>query len=90
LRVDEYNFGTLIRLNAEDDYTETNSMFGTFCSEFRKENYPFTDSKPLAIHLSSYTGYRVQFYAIEIARNRHGLNDKVWKSAQEEKKNQSS
>lgn len=28
MSVDEYNFGTLIRLNAEDDYTETNSMFG--------------------------------------------------------------
>ncbi|GAA5949964.1 hypothetical protein JCM3765_007752 [Sporobolomyces pararoseus] len=56
-KVDEYNFGTLIRLNAEDDYTETNSMFG----------------------------YRVQFYAIEIARNRNGLNDKVWKAAQDEK-----
>ncbi|GAA5856241.1 hypothetical protein JCM5353_002670 [Sporobolomyces roseus] len=57
-KVDEYNFGTLIRLNSEDDYTETNSMFG----------------------------YRVQFYAIEIARNRNGLNDKVWKAAQDEKK----
>ncbi|GAA5923413.1 ribosome-associated Tef1p biogenesis chaperone CHP1 [Sporobolomyces koalae] len=53
----EYNFGTLIRLNAHDDYTETNSMFG----------------------------YRVQFYAIEIARNRNGLNDKVWKDAQASK-----
>ncbi|GAA6062752.1 hypothetical protein JCM10212_005548 [Sporobolomyces blumeae] len=53
-KVDEYNFGTLIRLDCEDDYTETNSMFG----------------------------YRVQFYAIEIARNRKGLNDKVWKDAQ--------
>jgi len=61
-----------------------------FVPQFRKETYPFTKSKPLAIHPSSFTGYRVQFYAIEIARNRHGLNDKVWKSAQEEKKNQSS
>ncbi|GAA5851740.1 hypothetical protein JCM3766R1_000243 [Sporobolomyces carnicolor] len=48
------------KLNAEDDYTETNSMFG----------------------------YRVQFYAIEIARNRNGLNDKVWRDAQAEKSKQ--
>ncbi|GAA5960236.1 hypothetical protein JCM8115_002555 [Rhodotorula mucilaginosa] len=52
----EYNFGTLIRTNCEEGYTEENSMFG----------------------------YRLQFYAIEIARNRRGLNDVVWKRAQEQ------
>ncbi|GAA6024345.1 hypothetical protein JCM11491_000385 [Sporobolomyces phaffii] len=57
LSTDDYNFGTLLRFNAEDDYTEENSMFG----------------------------YRVQFYAIEIARNRFGLNDKVYEAAQAEK-----
>ncbi|BGO88556.1 hypothetical protein NBRC10512_004652 [Rhodotorula toruloides] len=50
----DYNFGTLIRANCEDDYTQENSIFG----------------------------YRLQFYAIEIARNRRGLNDKVWEQAQ--------
>lgn len=29
-----------------------------------------------------FAGYRTQFYAIEIARNRRGLNDKVWASYQ--------
>ncbi|GAA5879407.1 hypothetical protein JCM1840_006037 [Sporobolomyces johnsonii] len=55
-KIDEYNFGTLIRANCEDDYSQDNSIFG----------------------------YRLQFYAIEIARNRRGLNDVVWrKHAQE-------
>jgi hypothetical protein len=27
-RTDEYNFGTLIRANVEDDYTQENSIFG--------------------------------------------------------------
>ena len=26
--IDEYNFGTLLRLNCAEDYTEQNSMFG--------------------------------------------------------------
>ncbi|CAO3648674.1 putative polysaccharide biosynthesis protein [Cunninghamella echinulata] len=50
-RVKEFNFGTLIRIDARDDYTEQNTMFGV----------------------------RMQFYAIEIARNRKGLNDEVRK-----------
>ncbi|GAA5964612.1 hypothetical protein JCM21900_002659 [Sporobolomyces salmonicolor] len=54
-KIDEYNFGTLIRANCEEDYSQDNSIFG----------------------------YRLQFYAIEIARNRRGLNDVVWKQAQE-------
>ncbi|GJN91967.1 hypothetical protein Rhopal_004995-T1 [Rhodotorula paludigena] len=53
-KIDEFNFGTLIRTNCEDDYTQENSMFG----------------------------YRLQFYAIEIARNRRGLNDKIWEKEQ--------
>ncbi|GAA6044260.1 hypothetical protein JCM8097_002100, partial [Rhodosporidiobolus ruineniae] len=54
----EYNFGTLVRLNCEDDYTQENSMFG----------------------------YRLQFYAIEIARNKLGLNDEVYDLAQADPK----
>ncbi|CAO3637452.1 unnamed protein product [Cunninghamella blakesleeana] len=50
-RVSEFNFGTLIRIDSRDDYTEQNTMFGV----------------------------RMQFYAIEIARNRKGLNDDVRK-----------
>lgn len=45
--MDDYNFGTLLRIDASEEYTEKNTIFAV----------------------------RVQFYAIEIARNRHGLND---------------
>ncbi|POY72068.1 hypothetical protein BMF94_4938 [Rhodotorula taiwanensis] len=55
-KIDEYNFGTLIRTSCEEDYSQENSIFG----------------------------YRLQFYAIEIARNRRGLNDGVWQRAQEQ------
>ncbi|KAF7728591.1 polysaccharide biosynthesis domain containing protein 1 [Apophysomyces ossiformis] len=48
-RVNEFNFGSLIRIDARDDYTEQNTMFGV----------------------------RMQFYAVEIARNRKGLNAAV-------------
>ncbi|KAI8371459.1 putative polysaccharide biosynthesis protein [Radiomyces spectabilis] len=46
-RVNEFNFGSLIRIDAREDYTEQNTMFGV----------------------------RMQFYAVEIARNKKGLND---------------
>lgn len=47
--VEDFNFGTLLRINADHDYTEENSLLVT----------------------------RIQFYAIEIARNRNGFNDNV-------------
>ncbi|KAL1934333.1 hypothetical protein VTP01DRAFT_6515 [Rhizomucor pusillus] len=48
-RVNEFNFGTLIRIDCREDYTEQNTMFGV----------------------------RMQFYAVEIARNKKGYNDAV-------------
>lgn len=45
--IDDYNFGTLLRLRADGEYSQENSMFAV----------------------------RIQFYAVEIARNRYGLND---------------
>ncbi|KAK8847483.1 hypothetical protein IAR55_005341 [Kwoniella newhampshirensis] len=56
-RVTDYNFGTLIRRNAEQLYSEDNSVLVT----------------------------RVQFYALEIARNRAGLNEKIYNEAQARK-----
>ncbi|XP_033102809.1 protein PBDC1-like [Anneissia japonica] len=44
--VEDFNFGTLLRLDCSKDYSEENSTLAT----------------------------RIQFYAIEIARNRAGLN----------------
>jgi hypothetical protein len=54
--VADYNFGTLIRTNSMEDYTEKNTMFIT----------------------------RIQFYAIEICRNRLGLNDHAHTLAKKE------
>ncbi|EDV22970.1 Protein PBDC1 [Trichoplax sp. H2] len=44
--VEDFNFGTLIRIDAKKDYSEENTILVT----------------------------RIQFYAIEIARNREGCN----------------
>lgn len=45
--IEDYNFGTLLRIKNTDEYTQTGTIFVV----------------------------RIQFYAIEIARNRYGLND---------------
>uniref|UniRef100_A0A1A8IGS4 Polysaccharide biosynthesis domain containing 1 n=3 Tax=Nothobranchius TaxID=28779 RepID=A0A1A8IGS4_NOTKU len=50
--VEDFNYGTLLRLDCEKDYSEENTIFAT----------------------------RVQFFAIEIARNREGYNDTVHRS----------
>ncbi|GFX24623.1 protein PBDC1 [Trichonephila clavipes] len=47
--VEDSTFGTLVRIDCEDDYNEENTVLVL----------------------------RVQFLAIEIARNRHGLNEKI-------------
>lgn len=45
--VEDYSFGTLLRLDHSGEYSEHNSILVT----------------------------RIQFYAIELSRNREGLND---------------
>uniref|UniRef100_A0A3Q2DSK2 Polysaccharide biosynthesis domain-containing protein n=1 Tax=Cyprinodon variegatus TaxID=28743 RepID=A0A3Q2DSK2_CYPVA len=50
--VEDFNYGTLLRLDCEKDYSEENTIFAT----------------------------RVQFFAVEIARNREGCNDTVFLS----------
>lgn len=57
LKVDGFNFGTLLRKRADMEYTEKDSIFVV----------------------------RMQFLAIEIARNRAGLNDWVFDQAKKEK-----
>lgn len=47
--VEDYNFGTLLRVNCEEDYSEQNSIITT----------------------------RIQFFAIELARNIEGHNDSI-------------
>lgn len=50
--VDDFNYGTLLRLDCNKDYSEENSILVT----------------------------RIQFFAIEIARNRQGFNLCMWKT----------
>ncbi|KAM9735047.1 protein PBDC1 isoform 1-T2 [Menidia menidia] len=47
--VEDFNYGTLLRLDSEQDYSPENTIFAT----------------------------RVQFFAVEIARNREGANSAV-------------
>ncbi|CAL5873623.1 uncharacterized protein PFLUO_LOCUS7904 [Penicillium psychrofluorescens] len=53
-KVEDYNFGTIIRTRADAEYDQDTTIFGV----------------------------RMQFYAVEIARNRAGLNDWVYEKAQ--------
>lgn len=34
--VEDFNYGTLLRLDCEKDYTEENTIFGTFASQAAK------------------------------------------------------
>ncbi|KAJ5550829.1 hypothetical protein N7461_005527 [Penicillium sp. DV-2018c] len=53
-KVEDFNFGTIIRTRADAEYDQDTTIFGV----------------------------RMQFYAIEIARNRAGLNDWIYEKAQ--------
>ncbi|KFA65850.1 hypothetical protein S40285_04661 [Stachybotrys chlorohalonatus IBT 40285] len=56
-KIDDYNFGTMVRNSPKTEYEEDTVIFVP----------------------------RMQFYALEIARNRHGLNDWIYEQAQAEK-----
>lgn len=56
-KVDDYNFGTMLRLSPKLEYGQHDVIFVP----------------------------RMQFYAVEIARNRKGLNDWIYEKAQAEK-----
>ena len=60
-KVEDYNFGTMLRRDPKSEYGEKETMFAV----------------------------RMQFYAIEIARNRAGLNDWVYEQTQKEAKKDS-
>lgn len=61
-KINDYNFGTIIRTNPKSEYEQDTTIFGV----------------------------RMQFYAIEIARNRAGLNDWVYERSHPEEKKSSS
>lgn len=56
--VEDFNYGTLLRLDCSQGYTEENTIFAP----------------------------RIQFFAIEIARNREGHNKVVYTSVQNKEK----
>ncbi|KAJ8122965.1 hypothetical protein ONZ43_g970 [Nemania bipapillata] len=56
-KVDDYNFGTMLRTSPKVEYDQDTTIFVP----------------------------RMQFYAVEIARNRAGLNDWIYEKAQAEK-----
>lgn len=56
-KIDDFNFGTLLRLDANGEYDEKNTMFSV----------------------------KMQFYAIEIFRNRHEMNDWIKEKADKDK-----
>ncbi|KAH8655226.1 DUF757 domain-containing protein [Xylariales sp. PMI_506] len=56
-KVDDFNFGTMVRASHKTDYTQDGTIFVP----------------------------RMQFYAVEIARNRKGLNDWIYEDAQKQK-----
>ena len=66
--------GSLIRIDASKDYSDENSVLGTQTHTHTRINFLFF------LHCSSCTLLsvpRIQFFAIEIARNREGYNDRV-------------
>ncbi|EXV05127.1 polysaccharide biosynthesis protein [Metarhizium robertsii] len=70
-KVDDYNFGTMVRNNAKAEYEENTTIFD--------KAGRWADSAV------SYIVPRMQFYAIEIARNKNGLNDWIYEQAQGQK-----
>ncbi|KAH7402488.1 putative polysaccharide biosynthesis protein [Pyrenochaeta sp. MPI-SDFR-AT-0127] len=57
-KVEDYNFGAMLRASPKIEYSETGTIFAV----------------------------RMQFYAVEIARNREGLNDWIYEKAHPEGK----
>jgi hypothetical protein len=91
-KVDDYNFGTLLRSNPAFEYSQDETIFGT-----AHDHSPWMEFSWFKT-----TAVRMQFYALEILRyafkgfvlnnllmtldrNREGLNDWVYEKAQAEK-----
>ncbi|CAE6337949.1 unnamed protein product [Rhizoctonia solani] len=75
-KIQDYTFGSLLRRNAKDDYTEQNTMFGEHSHRYLFDIINLT----VAVLVP-----RMQFYVFEIARNRLGMNDHVHNNAKSSK-----
>jgi hypothetical protein len=90
-RVKDFNFGSLVRLDSAGDYDEANSSFGSFFIRSWKSIsrgshvydyfHAFFFSCIPSFICSALAALRIQFLAIEIARNREGCNVKVREQA---------
>ena len=66
--MEDYNFGTLVRIDARGEYSSENTLLGK-SERSIKENF--------SLRFLLVSVVRVQFYAIEIARNREGHNASI-------------
>jgi hypothetical protein len=57
-KVDDYNFGTLLRSNPAFEYGQEETIFGMSCQS----------SRPIALLTPNLPAVRMQFYALEIVR----------------------
>jgi hypothetical protein len=73
-KIDDYNFGTMLRANAKSEYDQEGTIFGQI------KKLPSRN----VTSANQCTVPRMQFYAIEIARNRSGLNDWIYENHQKE------
>lgn len=85
-KVGDYNFGTMLRSNPKFEYGRDEVIFGRFPPPFPMQSR-FHARTPWADGLTrrQRTVPRMQFYAVEIARNRRGLNDWIYEQAQAER-----
>ncbi|XP_010134792.1 PREDICTED: protein PBDC1 [Buceros rhinoceros silvestris] len=105
--VEDFNYGTLLRLDCRQPYTEENTIFATriqfFAIEIARNREGWNSvvysstREPVAgeaagqsqlcssseSFLLSPLATRIQFFAIEIARNREGWNSVVYSSTRE-------
>ncbi|KAI9507118.1 DUF757-domain-containing protein [Russula earlei] len=84
-KIADFNFGSLIRTDATKEYSEKNTIFVTriqvryrSCSEVGTQSW-------MPDYGGMYRSFKpAQFFAIEISRNRLGLNDGAHEIAKEE------
>lgn len=102
-KVDDYSFGTILRTDPKEEYTQHGTIFGEYfikaasllwllgmtgrlgCASGFHMTSVHGCENDVAVLTDTYIVPRMQFYAIEIARNRKGLNDWVYEQNQAEK-----
>lgn len=81
--VEDFNYGTLLRLDSRREYSEENTIFGEKRGLRGRGRTPTPQIHPGVDLFPFFSATRIQFFAIEIARNREGCNDHVYSRARE-------